>query len=146
MKKQKRKGEQNSAVNPMSLRSHPENGVNGGDEVLPAAPGGAVPAEKDPMAFLLKSELEKVDRLSEPEIPDGDFFERMVVQGKRESRRKLVRDLTLFWLSALGLLTVYAAATLGRPGLFLAIQLAAVSAVPFVIMAALRRKRVTGRD
>jgi hypothetical protein len=145
MKKQKRNREQNSAMKPMSARSHPEHGENGG-EVFPAAPGEAVPAEKDTLDILLRSELDKLDRLSEPEIPGGDWFERMVVQGKRESRRKLVRDLTLFWLSALGILTVYAAITLGRPGLFLAIQLAAVAAVPFVIMAALRRKRVTGRD
>jgi hypothetical protein len=145
MKKQKRKDEQNSAAKPMPVRSHPENGVNG-DVVSPSVPSETGPAEKDPLDILLGSELDKLDRLSEPEIPGGDFFERMVVLGKRESRRKLVRDLTLFWLSALGILTVYAAITLDRPGMFLAIQLAAVAAVPFVIMAALRRKRVTGRD
>jgi hypothetical protein len=129
----------------MPVRSHQENGENG-DEAVPAVPGETGSSEKDPLDILLRRELDKVDRLSEPEVPGGDFFERMVVLGKRESRRRLVRDLTLFWLSALGILTVYAAVTLGRPGLFLAIQLTAVAAVPFVITAALRRKRVTGRD
>ncbi|TMV49326.1 hypothetical protein FE783_12475 [Paenibacillus mesophilus] len=111
-----------------------------------AAPGEPELPEQDPLSLLLARELNKLDRLSEPQLPDAEWFERMVEKGVRESRRKLARDLTLFWLSALGILTIYAAVTLGYPVMFLVIQLAAVAAVPFVVMAAFKRKRVSGRD
>lgn len=95
---------------------------------------------------LFRSELDKLDRLAEPNEPDGYQMKRMVEAVRKESRRKLVRDLTLFLLLAAVLLAGYVFVMVGRPGLFLAIQLAAVAAVPFVLLAAFRGKRVSGRD
>lgn len=95
---------------------------------------------------LFRSELDKLDRLAEPNEPDGYRMRQMVEEVRKESRRKLIRDLALFWLLAAALLAGYAFVFVGHPGLFLAIQLAAAAAVPFVLIAAFRGKRVRGRD
>lgn len=99
----------------------------------------------DPLLAIVTNELEKLDRLSEPNIPNQMFFEQLVTQGKREVRRKLVRDLSLFWLIAVSILIVYGAVAIGRPLLFIAIQFAAAAVVPIVVLMSLRRKRVTDR-
>ncbi|PYI51625.1 YxlC family protein [Paenibacillus flagellatus] len=101
----------------------------------------------EPIERALADELAKLDRLVQPtETPGPEWFDLFVEQGKRQARRKLVRDLTLFWLTAAGILAVYAALSFGRPMLFLAIQLAAVAVFPVVLLASGRRKKVTGRD
>ncbi|MBD2864340.1 YxlC family protein [Paenibacillus oceani] len=91
------------------------------------------------LSSMIKQELDKMERWTDPNTPNTIWFERLVVAGKREARRKLIRDLILFWLAGLGVLAVYGAISFGRPAVFIAIQLLAIAAVPFVV-AVMRRK------
>ncbi|MEF3307995.1 YxlC family protein [Paenibacillus sp. GYB004] len=91
------------------------------------------------LSSMIKRELDKMERWTDPNTPNTIWFERLVVAGKREARRKLIRDLILFWLAGLGVLAVYGAISFGRPAVFIAIQLLAIAAVPFVV-AVMRRK------
>lgn len=143
MNEHKRKRGRNGADEALYARANSE-AQSGPDRLSALEQSGR--NGRDPVSAMLRDELAKLDRLSDPEPPDADWFARIVEKGKRESRRKLIRDLILFWLTAAAILTVYAGVTRGYPALFLAIQLVAVSAVPVVLAVALRRKRVSGRD
>jgi hypothetical protein len=53
--------------------------------------------------------LEAMDDLFEPEVPQAAWFAELVIVQKKEIRRKMLRDLLLFWIVgclALGLMTL----------------------------------------
>lgn len=91
-------------------------------------------SEDELLAGLLTAELDKLDGWIAQEPPDAAWFERMVAQEKKGLRRKLIRDLALFWLTALSVFAVYTAVVYGSPALFAVIQLAALAAIPFVVL------------
>ncbi|MDF2722946.1 MAG: hypothetical protein K0Q59_2621 [Paenibacillus sp.] len=101
--------------------------------------------DADPLPARVAKELDRLDRLTEPVVPNEAFFEQLVAQGKRELRRRLIRDLSLFWLLAVAFLLAFGAATIGRPMLFIGIQLAAVALAPVFVLVSMRRKRVNDR-
>lgn len=112
-----------------------------------AGQANALPDEDAEESFELSSmiqhELQKMERWTDPNTPNTIWFERLVVTGKREAKRKLIRDLILFWLAGLSILAVYGMISFGRPAVFIAIQLLAVAAVPFVV--AFMRRRAGDR-
>jgi hypothetical protein len=91
--------------------------------------------------MLLRAGLEKLDVLVPVIDPDPRWLEANLVEHGKEIRRRFIRDLVLFLMMALLILTGLAAALLRLPMVFFALQGVAWLAAPAVLLAN-RRKRV----
>jgi Flp pilus assembly protein TadB len=93
------------------------------------------------LAEQLRGELGKLDEWLPVHTPHIVWFEQMVVQHKRELRRRLIRDLLLFWAAALAILAVVLGVVLQNLAVFAAVQAVVLAAAVFTWMR-LERKRV----
>lgn len=93
----------------------------------------------------LRSGMDFLDELV-PELPPSQqWLEARLNERHAAMRGSFLRDFCLFLLVAIGILSLMAAVLLRTPVLFLALQAAAILAVPAVAIL-MKRKRVAGDD
>lgn len=81
----------------------------------------------------LRAGLDQLDQLSQgQEEPDLTFFLQHVQKTKEASKKKLIRDLMIFWGIALVILCVWTATFFHSPKVFLVIQVAATITLPVI--------------
>lgn len=82
----------------------------------------------------LRSGLDQIDRLYPVDTPDLDWFWQMTLAEKRRLRRKLIRDLTTFWLMATIFLSVYLIAVHHLPTVYIVVAQLVIAVLPTVIL------------
>jgi len=90
----------------------------------------------------IATNLQKLDQSYSVYSPDLQWFEQMVKAEQEQHRKKFKRDIFLFSLCAIILLSLGLVAILHVPGVFLVIQIVLSVSLP-IFAYLLQRKRVT---
>lgn len=102
--------------------------------------GGELQNKKDMRAVLeLKDGLDKIERFP-VYTPDLQWFENIVITEKEKSRKRLIKDLSLFIMVAFIILSIIIVSLYQMPVIFLIIQIFSTLFIVFYTGAGLKKK------
>lgn len=96
--------------------------------------------EKNSMVSKLQKDWKQLDELGTPPIPTLDTLNEQLYAAKEERKRAFHKELGIFIITALVILTALTAAVLQAPVIFFVTQVSAVTVAPILFYALNKRK------
>lgn len=88
----------------------------------------------------LRSGLEQLEQLNSAAEPDLSFFLQLVQETKVNSRKKLAKELAIFWGLALAILALWATTYFHSPTIFLTLQGIATVTLPIIVYFVMKKE------
>jgi Flp pilus assembly protein TadB len=121
--------------------NYPKSVKHNEERQRPSAADEAFEPEESEFIEGMNRGLELLERSVPVFPPNVELLERQLVEHRQTIRRRLQRDLAIFLLIAIGVLTGTIAVLSSAPVVWVGVQIAAMLAVP-VVIALHRRRRV----
>jgi Flp pilus assembly protein TadB len=77
--------------------------------------------------------LSQMDNAYQTYTPNVQWFEQMVLKEKEAARKRLVKELIIFFISAITILSLLVVTIFKAPVIFLVVQVAVIIALPIVV-------------
>ncbi len=90
----------------------------------------------------LRSDLEQMDQLFPVFTPDLNWFEQQIEVTKKQARKKMIRDLVVFWIIAICIISFSALFINRTPVIYFILQIVAMLAFLLYTVWNKRRKQV----
>lgn len=87
--------------------------------------------------------LEKVDSTYQTYTPNVQWFEHMIIKEKEIARKKLIKDLVIFFIVAISVVSLLIITILQAPVIFFIVQLAVTIGLPIGVYITYRRRVIT---
>jgi hypothetical protein len=97
--------------------------------------------EKDSIVSKLQKDWNQLDELGTPPIPTLDTLNEQLYAAKFERKRAFHKELSIFIITALVILTALTAAVLQAPIIFIVMQVSALVVAPIVYYGLTKRKQ-----
>ncbi|MBM7622003.1 hypothetical protein JOC95_003911 [Bacillus tianshenii] len=97
--------------------------------------------DKDSLISKLQKDWKQLDKLGTPQIPTLETLNEQLYAAKVERKRAFHKELSIFIITALVILTALTAAVLQAPVIFIVMQVTALIVAPLVFYMLSKRKQ-----
>lgn len=97
--------------------------------------------DKDSVISKLQKDWKQLDELGTPQVPTLGTLNEQLYAAKVERKRAFHKELSIFIITALVILTALTAAVLQAPIIFIVMQVIALIAAPIILLVLTKRKQ-----